>query len=38
MIGKKDICPVCGEKVDLKALYNRPWETTNLAWYEKQDF
>ena len=33
LIGKKDICPICGEKVDLKALYvNRPWETTNLTW------
>ncbi len=35
MVGKKDMCPVCNEKVDLKSLYvDRPWETRNLTWYE----
>eukprot|EP00210_Caulerpa_lentillifera_P009503 g9063.t1 len=38
LIGKKDTCPTCGEKVDLKALYmNRPWETTNLTWIKMLD-
>jgi RING finger protein 121 len=33
MVGKKDTCPACSEKVDLKALYSdRPWETRNLTW------
>lgn len=33
MVGKKDTCPVCNEKVDLKSLYSdRPWETRNLTW------
>lgn len=33
MVGKKDTCPVCCEKVDLKSLYqDRPWETRNLTW------
>ena len=31
--GKKDVCPVCMEKVDLRELYrDRPWETSNLTW------
>jgi RING finger protein 121 len=34
MVGKKDTCPVCNEKVDLKSLYSdRPWETRNLTWW-----
>ena len=34
MVGKKDTCPVCFEKVDLKSLYqDRPWETRNLTWW-----
>ncbi len=32
-VGKKDTCPVCNEKVDMRALYSdRPWETRNLTW------
>jgi hypothetical protein len=31
--GKKDVCPVCYEKVDLRALYaERAWNTSNLSW------
>ena len=31
--GKKDVCPVCMEKVDLRALYaDRAWNTSNLTW------
>ena len=34
LVGKKDTCPVCLEKVDLRALYaDRPWDTSNLTWY-----
>ena len=34
IVGKKDVCPVCLEKVDLRALYSdRPWETRNLSWW-----
>lgn len=33
LVGKKDSCPVCLEKVDLRALYaDRPWDTRNLTW------
>jgi hypothetical protein len=33
VVGKKDVCPVCNEKVDLRELYSdRPWETRNLTW------
>lgn len=34
IVGKKEMCPVCMEKVDLKGLYaDRPWETSNLSWW-----
>jgi hypothetical protein len=34
IVGKKDVCPVCNEKVDLRHLYaDRPWETQNLSWW-----
>lgn len=37
-MGKKDTCPVCSEKVDLKAIFaDRPWETTNLNWNQMLD-
>ena len=33
IVGKKDVCPVCLEKVDLRVLYgHRPWASTNLSW------
>lgn len=33
IVGKKDTCPTCAEKVDLRSLYaDRPWETNNLSW------
>ncbi|GAX79202.1 hypothetical protein CEUSTIGMA_g6642.t1 [Chlamydomonas eustigma] len=38
IVGKKDMCPVCQEKVDLKSLYvDRPWETRNLTWIQMLD-
>ena len=34
IVGKKDTCPTCWEKVDLRSLYaDRPWETRNLSWW-----
>ena len=36
--GKKEECPACGEKVDLRTLYaNKPWETRNLSWIQMLD-
>jgi len=33
IVGKKDTCPACLEKVDLRAVFqDRPWETRNLSW------
>jgi hypothetical protein len=33
IVGKKDVCPVCLEKVDMRDLYaDKPWETQNLSW------
>jgi RING finger protein 121 len=33
IVGKKDVCPVCLEKVDMRDLCaDKPWETQNLSW------
>lgn len=38
IIGKKDTCPLCREKVDLRALFaQRPWETSNITWTQMLD-
>lgn len=38
LVGKKDTCPLCGEKVDMRALKaSRPWDTRNLAWIQMLD-
>lgn len=38
VVGKKDVCPCCLEKVDLRDLYaERPWETKNLSWIQMLD-
>jgi len=38
IVGKKDVCPVCCEKVELRSLYaDRPWETRNLSWIQMLD-
>ncbi|KAG1654225.1 hypothetical protein FOA52_004501 [Chlamydomonas sp. UWO 241] len=38
MVGKKDTCPVCAEKVDMRTLNaDRPWETQNLTWIQMLD-
>ncbi|CAL5224408.1 g7090 [Coccomyxa viridis] len=38
IVGKKDTCPVCLEKVDLRKIFSgRPWETRNLMWMQMLD-
>ncbi|GFR41018.1 hypothetical protein Agub_g1450 [Astrephomene gubernaculifera] len=38
MVGKKDTCPQCSEKVDLRSiLADRPWETHNITWIQMMD-
>ncbi|KFM28282.1 RING finger protein 121 [Auxenochlorella protothecoides] len=38
IVGKKDTCPTCHEKVDLRKLYaSRPWESTNMSWTQMLD-
>ncbi len=32
MIGKKDTCPYCSEKVELKRLFKNPWEKQGILW------
>ena len=39
IVGKKDTCPTCHERVDLRQLYaDKPWETSNLQWVQMLDF
>jgi RING finger protein 121 len=38
VVGKKDTCPACREKVDLRSIFaGRPWETRNLQWIQMLD-
>ena len=38
IVGKKDTCPVCMEKVDLRSIFSdRPWDTRNLNWNNMLD-
>ncbi|KAL4856201.1 RING finger protein 121 [Chlorella vulgaris] len=38
IIGKKDTCPTCWEKVDLRSVFaDKPWDTTNLSWIQMLD-
>ncbi|KAI9097031.1 hypothetical protein DFS34DRAFT_622239 [Phlyctochytrium arcticum] len=37
IIGKKDSCPYCKEKVDLKAFKKNPWETSHLLYLNLLD-
>ena len=33
LIGKKDTCPICSEKVDIKSVVgNTPWEAHAIMW------
>ena len=37
IVGKKDMCPQCSEKVDLRRTFANPWETGSLAWAQILD-
>ena len=38
IVGKKDTCPLCNEKVDLREVCSgTPWETRNLQWIQMLD-
>ncbi|KAJ3294331.1 hypothetical protein HK104_003676 [Borealophlyctis nickersoniae] len=37
IIGKKDVCPCCKEKVDLKAFKKNPWDTTQIMYLNLLD-
>jgi RING finger protein 121/175 len=38
VVGKKDLCPVCNEKVELRSLLgDNPWETSNVQWLQQMD-
>ncbi|XJO70609.1 hypothetical protein BDV3_000261 [Batrachochytrium dendrobatidis] len=37
IIGKKDICPYCKEKVDLNAFKKNPWDTTQAMYLSLLD-
>lgn len=32
VVGKRDTCPTCHEKVNLRATFSNPWETEGLTW------
>ena len=39
IVGKKDTCPTCSERVDLRQVYaDKPWETRNIQWIQMLDF
>ena len=38
MIGKKQTCPYCQEKVDLKRLFRNPWEKPHMLYGQLLDF
>ena len=38
LVGKKDCCPVCNEKVSMRAVSSTtPWETQSLMWSQLLD-
>lgn len=38
MVGKKQTCPYCKEKVDLKLMFSNPWERTHVQYASLLDF
>ena len=38
MIGKKDTCPYCKEKVDLRRMFKNPWEKQQHLYTQALDF
>mmetsp|Transcript_1668 Transcript_1668/g.2178 ORF Transcript_1668/g.2178 Transcript_1668/m.2178 type:complete len:328 (-) Transcript_1668:31-1014(-) len=37
IVGKKDTCPFCSEKVELKKLFSNPWEKQGIMWANLMD-
>merc|ERR1712228_257971 len=37
MIGKRDVCPVCKEKVNLKGIFANPWQKQDRMWSQLLD-
>ena len=37
MIGKRDVCPVCKEKVSLKGIFANPWQKQDRMWSQLLD-
>lgn len=37
MIGKRDICPVCKEKVNTKGIFASPWQKSDRMWSQLLD-
>ncbi|KAG2465461.1 RING finger protein 175 [Erpetoichthys calabaricus] len=38
IVGKKQTCPYCNEKVDLKMMLNNPWERTHVLYGQLLDW
>jgi len=37
IVGKKDTCPYCHERVNLRATFKNPWETQSILWVHLLD-
>lgn len=37
IVGKKDTCPFCSEKVELSKLFTNPWDKPNILWVNLMD-
>jgi len=37
IVGKKDTCPYCSEKVRLRELFTQPWEKPGVIWAQLMD-
>ena len=38
LVGKKQTCPYCREKVDLKRMFHQPWEKPHVLFGQLLDF
>ena len=38
LVGKKETCPYCREKVDLKRMFRHPWEKPHVLFGQLLDF
>eukprot|EP00899_Mesostigma_viride_P018973 jgi/Mesvir1/27077/Mv20768-RA.1 len=36
-VGKRDTCPYCKEKVEIKSMFTNPWETQSVLWSHMLD-